>query len=183
MGKQQNLPKKPTDPQVVQGEEESPELTFWYNYMLQLKQEEIKRIEEAAKFLAALISIVFTLFQTAAKSKISTTNEWFALFVWSLPIGFSLFVIVPSKFKYSPDYIEGIESLHEEILWRKKTFLLLSIISFFIGIILNCFVLNQEIRENDKIKPELEEYMLLIEKDTTPAKFDTIKVKKLFKSN
>lgn len=122
------------------GRPESPTRNAWRQYFLKSKQEEILRVEETAKFLTGLSSVVFTILQIFNLNNASflPSGTWakIGFIVWMISLATSLFVLFPGKYKFSINEAAKFESIHDSIVHRKRLILLISTFSFFLAMLL-----------------------------------------------
>ncbi len=104
----------PTPP--IRGRFATPEEEAWHAFRRQSEQETPKRLEEAAKYLSGIISIVFTIlttrdpavFQRNASSAAVTAASALLL----LALVATLFVVFPLRWRQATSSAADIERVH-----------------------------------------------------------------------
>ena len=110
----------------------------WHSHGLNRHLETPKRLEEAAKFLSGMISISLTIFLIGGKDFLKN-NETFILIIgsaWLLSLIFSFLVLFPRKYKFYKNSAEDIARSHDKIVKYKYCLLVISVILFFIAVLL-----------------------------------------------
>ncbi len=79
-----------------------PAETSWLEHLWKTEQEIPNRIEDAAKFLATMVSISFSVFLALGKERITDTIDpeiQAAMVVWIVSLFFSFLVLFPFRYK------------------------------------------------------------------------------------
>lgn len=131
--------------EVVKSKPVSPEKEKWYGFQLKEEQETPKRLEDAAKFLASMISISLTIFFSVSGhkggSKIGNFFwEYVALTLWIISLITSFFVLFPFRYRFSPQSIKTFIESHKKTIQVKRAFLIISLIFFSLALIILGFV-------------------------------------------
>ncbi len=153
--------------EIIQGIPLSNEDKSWQEYLLKAKQGEIIKIEETAKFMTGLLSIIITLFQLNADLFKDTANNsvvMFAIGSWIIALVTAIFVLFPMSYSHSSINISEIPDLHDSIVAKKRNILIISAFCFIIGIIL--FSYNFINYQNTAKKKEEETKYIIISKDS-----------------
>ena len=112
----------------------------WTEYSWKMQQDVPNRFEDAAKFLATIISLTITLFFTAIeKLKLIVPDTFFVaviLLVWLSALGLAFFVLVPFRYEFVSNSHEAIKRLQRKIVAKKKNLFLLSTCLYFIPFLL-----------------------------------------------
>lgn len=127
-------------PEKILGEPPMPDAEKWHDYGLQMQQETPKRIEDAAKFLAGMITISLTLTIPYLDRLLEIFHHklWvkvgFAL--WLISLALIFFVIYPRKYQFHSQSAQQIKAVHQR-LWRyKRTLFILSVVSYFVPFVI-----------------------------------------------
>ena len=114
----------------------------WEEYVLQLQQSAPEHIENAAKFLGALVSVCFTLLarthqdifiKMGAQQSLGAL-EIAPLLLWFFCIGFCFLVFFPFDYEYDKGSVETIEEAHRKIVKNKRDYLKVATVLFFLGV-------------------------------------------------
>ncbi len=113
-----------------------PDTDSWYEYILKAQQETPNRLEDAAKFLAGMISISLSIFlavgKTAFEKYADSAGIKAAVILWILSLVFSFLVLFPWRYKYVSVDVENIKAVHRRIVYNKYVLLIMSS-TFFLG--------------------------------------------------
>jgi len=124
----------------VKSKKVSKEQQSWFEYLMETRQKEPDRLEEAAKFLSGLISVCFTLLLTINEEAFIGFEKSglvkLALGLWLISIILSLSVIFPKRYKFSAYNISSIKQLHNRIVKTKSTRLWISTSFFCAGLLI-----------------------------------------------
>ena len=108
----------------------------WHDYSLKLQQKAPERIEDAAKFIATMISITLSIFFASLKNfQQSFANQhWliFALVCWLFALFCGFFVIFPTRYKYVSKSADDIKRMQSSIVNTKKNVLILTMLLYFL---------------------------------------------------
>jgi hypothetical protein len=118
----------------IQGAKASPQAKSWREYQLKARQETPARIEDAAKYLAGMISISLSvildfnaeMLKSAAKSPLLGA----ALIIWLLSLLCSFIVLFPTPYRYVGDSAESIERMHGRVIRYKYAWLITGALLF-----------------------------------------------------
>jgi hypothetical protein len=153
--------------EIVSGAPLSNEEKSWQEYFLKGKQAEISKIEETAKFMTGLLSIIIALFQLNADLFKDTSDSpavGCAIAAWIFALIAAIFVLFPMSYPYNTNAISALPIVHESIVSRKRTILKVSAFCFIFGIILFSYNFINH-RNVAKKKEEAIKY-ILISKDS-----------------
>lgn len=123
----------------VQGTLADPEASHWLSYERKVREETPKRLEDAAKFLAGMVSITFTIFvrlDVDAFKGASAGLLYLTVICWLLSLCLAFLVIFPVRFKYASQSAESISIMHKRVVGRKYVLLVASVILFMIALAL-----------------------------------------------
>lgn len=112
-----------------------PDTDNWYDYIIKADQETPNRLEDAAKFLASMISISLTILITIGGRDSFTPfkDEWYmklSVALWIISLITSFFVLFPRSYKYNSQSAQDIKRVHRKIIKTKQTLLLISLLLF-----------------------------------------------------
>ncbi|MCB0567501.1 MAG: hypothetical protein H6573_08765 [Lewinellaceae bacterium] len=113
----------------------------WKDYRLKLRKESPDRLENGAKQLITLITLVIAIYGALGVEKLQAL-PWhsqllikFALFLWLLSAFGALWVVVPSKYELIPDNTNAVKELLDAIISSKRKRLNYSLWLFGAGIV------------------------------------------------
>ncbi len=135
-------------PPLLASTKAGAEAKSWHEYQRQAQQETPKRLEDAAKFLAGMISISFSIFLTineaGFKGKETSIAVTVALFTWLLSLLFAFRVIFPSRYRYAATSAEDIRAMHRRVVRQKYLLLVISAGLFVaaLGILGTVYLIN-----------------------------------------
>jgi Serpentine type 7TM GPCR chemoreceptor Srv len=119
---------------TIKSEPPSPDTKSWYDYIYKAEQETPNRIEDAAKFLATMISVSLSIFLAIGKSTFENYTGSFpirlSVVVWIASLLLSFVVLFPQKYRYSGESVESIKEMHRKIIRRKRFLLTASFLLF-----------------------------------------------------
>jgi len=123
------------EPKTLKSKAPAPDTQDWYAYVQKTVQETPNRLEDAAKFLATIISLTITLFLAIGKSSFENHQTFLSLKIAMAIMLFALlaafFVIFPQHYKYHNASAESIKEMHRKIV-RSKGAILLVGVSFYL---------------------------------------------------
>ena len=119
---------------TIKSEPPSPDIRSWYDYIYKAEQETPNRIEDAAKFLATMISVSLSIFLAIGKSSFEKYTGVFpiklSIAVWIASLFLSFVVLYPQKYRYAGESVESIKEMHRKIIRRKRFLLTASFLLF-----------------------------------------------------
>jgi hypothetical protein len=122
------------DLKTIKSEPPSPDTKSWYDYIYKAEQETPNRIEDAAKFLATMISVSLSIFLAIGKSGFEKYADSFpvklSVVMWIASLLLSFIVLYPQKYRYSGESVESIKEMHRKIIRRKRFLLTASLLLF-----------------------------------------------------
>ncbi len=114
----------------------APDTESWYQYIWRERQETPNRLEDAAKFLAGMISISLSIFMAVGKAAFGNYQDskgiQTAVLFWLLSLLLSFFVLFPWRYKYVSESVKSIKEAHGRIVFHKRVLLILSL-AFFLA--------------------------------------------------
>ncbi|CAN2040269.1 conserved membrane hypothetical protein [Candidatus Magnetomoraceae bacterium gMMP-15] len=130
-----------TDQKIYKEDKMSPlEIESWMKYTWEMKQKAPDRIEDAAKFLAVMISISLSLFLSIfGKSMDFMKSSWIIKSIPAiliLALLFSFLVFYPKKYPFSSVSVDSIKQMVEKITRRKKIIFIIAVLFFILAFIL-----------------------------------------------
>ena len=121
---------------VIKSKKSAPDTRNWLEYTWREKQETPKRLEDAAKFLATMISISLTIFLAIGKTAFENYKGTFLLklsiLTWVLSLLVSFFVLFPWRYRYFSESVKSIKEIHQNVV-RDKYFLLIISLCLFLS--------------------------------------------------
>lgn len=119
-----------------------PDTKSWFEYALKLEQDSPNRFEDAAKFLATMISLSLTIMITAIeKLKILTVHHlipFIVLLVWIVSLFFAFRVLMPEKYTFHSMRIDTVKEAHQQILQTKRKRFIIAASLYFVPFIFLC---------------------------------------------
>lgn len=115
-----------------------PEKESWFNYRLKEEQDTPSRYEEAAKFLATMISVSLTIFLSVTNFKAGSHSAGVAaiLIAWLMSLLCAFLVLFPFAYEFSRDSVNSFKETHQQIIRRKRTLLKISVGLYFFTLLL-----------------------------------------------
>lgn len=124
----------------IQGHPAPPETKSWFEYSWKLRQDVPNRFEDAAKFLATIISLTITISFTALDKLKDIVNNpiWIFLVIciWLAALYFAFLVLYPHKYTFYSKSIESIKKAHEKIIREKQFCFIVSTILYYLSLIM-----------------------------------------------
>lgn len=128
----------------ISGRPATPDEEAWHQFRRQSEQETPKRLEEAAKYLSGIISIVLTIlttrdpavFQHNAHSNSVAVASGFLL----LALLATLFVLFPKRWQQLSQSAQDIERVHRASVQYKYRLLLAAAVFFSLALLLLTWV-------------------------------------------
>ena len=111
------------------------EQAAWHSYLDQLKKEEPKRLEEAAKFLSGMISLSLTIFLSSDKGIFQDQSPMLLasnVVLWLISLLLAFLVLFPMAYRLNKASSESIEDMHKQAV-RRKTYLLAGAVLTFVA--------------------------------------------------
>lgn len=126
--------------QEVKGIPAPPDTKSWFEYSWKLQQDVPNRLEEAAKFLATIISLTVAIVTTALdKLKAMVTRPiwiFIALFIWLVALLFTFMVLFPRKYRFHSSSVESIKKAHARIVRVKQVRFIIATVLYFIPLLI-----------------------------------------------
>ncbi len=125
---------------TLQGRPAPADTESWMHYSWHLQQSMPQRFEDAAKFLATIISLTITIIFTAIEELNLVLMHPFLLFtalvIWLLALLFAFMVLMPHRYAFHSKSVASIKATLEKITRRKKWFFLISSLLYFLPLLL-----------------------------------------------
>lgn len=124
--------------EIVIAQPAGPEKESWFQYRLKEEQDTPSRYEEAAKFLATMISISLTIFLsvTGLKEGSSPAGVAAILIFWLVSLMCAFLVLFPFAYEFSGDSVNSFRDAHQQIVKRKRSLLKISVGLYFFTLLL-----------------------------------------------
>ena len=124
----------------LQGKPAPPDTKSWFEYSWKLKQDVPNRYEDAAKFLATIISLTITIIFASYEKLQLIVFHPLALFVvltlWLVALFFAFMVLFPHDYSYHSKSIQSIKDAQDKIIKTKKNRFLCATILYFVPLFL-----------------------------------------------
>lgn len=125
-----------SNPEVIQGQKPSPGTREWLEYFNDMIRKTPDRLEDAAKFLASMISIslaILLAFFKTGSAPPPTSNGFIkiSLVCWLLSLVLAFFVLFPFRYNCLSISTDQIKKKHKLII-RNKRYLLMAAASMFV---------------------------------------------------
>lgn len=136
-------PNNPTGHEPInQKAQSSPRDTkSWFEYVWQEQQQTPNRLEDAAKFLATMISVTLTIFFTIGKTAFEQAAVPLILKIsvvlWLAALLVAFLVLFPQRYAFVGKSANNIKEMHGKIVKKKYRLLSASVILFSIALILS----------------------------------------------
>ncbi|HEX9655131.1 MAG TPA: hypothetical protein VGA99_15600 [bacterium] len=131
---------------IIKSEPAAPDTKSWYEHFWKAEQDIPNRIEDAAKFLATMISISFTLFLVVGKDSFENLQDRrlvFAAGLWLVSLLAAFFVVYPFRYRYAAEQVQSIRKMHRKVVIVKRTVLIVSLACFVAAlVIVSCLFFN-----------------------------------------
>jgi hypothetical protein len=126
------------EPEIIKSKKNEPDTQSWYEYIRKAEQDTPNRLEDAAKFMATMISISFTLFLSGGKKVFESCQDSLylkiALIIWLISLFSSFLVLFPQSYKYISFSAADIKRMNKKITSRKRLFLIVSLGLYLISL-------------------------------------------------
>jgi len=123
-----------TQEKIIKSRKTAGDTRSWYEFFWREKQETPNRIEDAAKYLATMISISLTIFLAIGKTAFENGQPDFLIKLsvscWLLALLVSFFVLFPWRYKYISDSVKSMKEVHQRVMRVKYILLIISLILF-----------------------------------------------------
>lgn len=123
-------------PTVIKATKATPEEKAWLAYQQKVEEETPKRLEEVAKFLSGIFSIVLTIFLIGDKELIQGLDQTTTKYIsgaWLLSLLMVLLVLFPRGYRLNKDSAESIQKSHRKAVNWKYACLIIATGLFFSG--------------------------------------------------
>ncbi|HLC15942.1 MAG TPA: hypothetical protein VJL89_06915 [Thermodesulfovibrionia bacterium] len=124
----------------IQGQFSPPDTKSWFEYSWKLQQDVPARYEDAAKFLATMISLSLTIFTTALdKLKVISFPPvvlLVSLVIWLIAMFFAFHVLWPKSYYFYDKSVESVKKAQKEIIHTKKKYFTLSAVLYFVPFVI-----------------------------------------------
>jgi predicted histidine transporter YuiF (NhaC family) len=129
----------PDAPLPIKATPASADQKAWHEYRRASQQEEPKRLEEAAKFLAGMVSITFTILLSADKEVLrgqAPLLQAVASLCWLIALLLAFLVLYPKPYRYAQASAQSIEQMHRRVVRWKARVLAAAVVFFLLGFLL-----------------------------------------------
>ncbi len=134
-------------PKKIKASYASSETRSWHEYVRKSRQEEPKRLEDAAKFLAGMISISLTIFldlnEKAFEGMESSTVTSVIVIAWLLSLLSAFLVLFPTPYRFAKNSAEDIEKMQRKVVKNKQRLLYVSAALFMFALGMLAFIYIQ----------------------------------------
>lgn len=124
----------------VEGQPAPPDTKSWFEYSWKLQQGVPERLEDAAKFLAVMISLSLTIISTAlGQLKAIVVQPIFifiGLMLWLAALFFAFMVLFPRKYRFHSMSMDSIKRTHASIIRTKQVRLFIAVVLYFIPFVM-----------------------------------------------
>jgi hypothetical protein len=124
----------------VKGQPAPPDTKSWFEYSWKLQQGVPERLEDAAKFLAVMISLSLTIISTALgqfrEIVFPPVFIFIGLMLWLAALFFAFMVLFPRKYRFHSMSMESIKSTHARIIRKKQVSLFIAVVLYFIPFVM-----------------------------------------------
>lgn len=127
----------------IQGQPAPPDTKSWHEYSWKMLQDIPARYEDAAKFLATMISLSLSIFTTALdKLKViafPSTLLLACLVIWLFALFFAFKVLWPRTYTFYDKSVDAVKETQKTIIRAKKLYFTLSAFLYFVPFVLLVF--------------------------------------------
>jgi len=129
-------------PQEPQKRFSTPEEDHWRTYRWSTQQKSPERLEDAAKFLATMISLSFSILLGLGKSAFEAEDDpslnivQFTLGCWLLAALLAFWVLLPRRYFFTQNSIKAFQEKHRAIVRYKHGLLVASVTCFLVGMVI-----------------------------------------------
>ena len=124
----------------VKGQPAPPDTKSWFEYSWKLQQGVPERLEDAAKFLAIMISLSLTIISTALGQLKAVVVQpifiFIGLMLWLAALFFAFMVLFPRKYRFHSMSMESIKRTHASIIRTKQVRLFIAVVLYFIPFVM-----------------------------------------------
>jgi hypothetical protein len=124
----------------VEGQPAPPDTKSWFEYSWKLQQGVPERLEDAAKFLAIMISLSLTIISTALGQLKAVVVQpvfiFIGLMLWLAALFFAFMVLFPRKYRFHSMSMESIKKTHALIIRTKQVRLFVAVVLYFIPFVI-----------------------------------------------
>jgi hypothetical protein len=121
-------------PEIIKGKPSAPDTKSWFEYIWKEKQQTPNRLEDAAKFLAGMISISLSIFlaigESAFENYETSCTIKAAVILWLFSLLVSFFVLFPWRYSFISDSVQSIKAMHRRVIRVKQVLLIISLLFF-----------------------------------------------------
>lgn len=128
---------------ILQGQAPSAAELAWLKHAQDEQQKAPERIEEAAKYLAGIVSICLTIFMDKdPRSLISGLDIYLhaVSVLWMIAVVLSFFVLFPTRYPFTKDSPASIKAAFQQVAKTKRNYLKVAMGCFLFGLGLALFV-------------------------------------------
>ena len=129
---------------IIKSRKPEPDTRSWYEYIWRQQQDTPERIEDAAKFMATMISVSLTIFLAIGKSTFESPEIScqikIAIILWITSLICSFLVLFPWRYSYSSVSVKSVKKMHRKIVLVKYTLLIVCLVLFLIALSILAFL-------------------------------------------
>lgn len=133
-----------TESEIIKSKKPDPDTRSWYEYIWRKQQDTPARIEDAAKFMATMISVSLTIFLAAGGSVLKESGiNWqirLAIILWLVSLICSFLVLFPWRYSYSSVSVKSVKEMHRRIVLVKYTLLIVCLVLFLLTLLILSYV-------------------------------------------
>ena len=122
------------EPEIIKSKKDEPDTQSWYEYIWKAEQESPNRLEDAAKFMATMISVSFAIFLSGGKKVFENCQDSLALkialVIWLASLFSAFLVLFPQHYEYISNSVADIKKMNKRITKKKRLFLMISLILY-----------------------------------------------------
>jgi hypothetical protein len=126
-----------TEPQKITSRLPAPDTKEWFRYLREAQQQTPNRLEDAAKFLATMISVSLTIFVSIGKTTFEGNLPGvlqLALGLWLLSLLTAFLVLFPWRYRCVGESVQSIKQMHQRVVRTKRWLLVGSLALFFFAL-------------------------------------------------
>lgn len=129
---------------IIKSKKPEPDTRSWYEYIWRQQQDTPARIEDAAKFMATMISVSLTVFLAIGKASLESPEIScqikLAIILWIVSLICSFLVLFPWRYNYSSVSVKSVKKMHRKIVLVKYILLIVCLLLFLIALSILAFL-------------------------------------------
>lgn len=125
-------------PTIIKATKTTDKEKAWLAYQQKVEEETPQRLEEVAKFLSGIFSIVLAIFligDSQLLENLPTSATRYVSIAWLLSLLMVLLVLFPRNYALIDTSAESIEKSHKKVVTWKYILLLIATAMFFSGFV------------------------------------------------